>query len=560
MDASSCADGKAVTDLVELLRNLGYSEDSRLVELASGTFYTPFEIAQHLIDVVLDEIGAVEKGGEVSICDPFAGDGRLVAWLIEEAARRGIYPNWNVHLWDLNENGLSVVMKSLARLRGAGLDIDCETWTGDSLMRLSDRLPRFDIVLTNPPWENLKPDNRELRHLPDNVRGEYVAAIKARSLELERLYPESRALKKYGGWGTNLSRVGLQASLTSLRASGLLGIVLPLSILADDASKEVRRELMRTCRLLDVACFPAELRAFKGVDVGACTLLVRREIAETISPRVTVYGKGFQRTESDRVTLELSLVDSEACVLPLASGPAMAKLLTEFERLPTFGSLESNQQDGLWAGRELDETRISESLTSRGAGPYFIKGRMIQRFSITDQPILTVRRDGWIPPVSTNFKRVVWRDVSRRSQRRRMIATIIPPGVVAGNSLGVTYFRDGNDSRLHVLLGLMSSLCFEVQLRATLATGHVTLSTLRRMHLPDPTVDSPLVTLLIQAVEDQLKGTPGSEVRVEAIAAKLFGLNEEALTRLLECFSGLPVEESAAIRATFCGLQDMGYQ
>lgn len=545
-----------MTNPVELLQNLGESGDSRLVGLASGTFYTPFEIAQHLIDVVLNEIGATQTGTEISICDPFAGDGRLIAWLIEEASRRGLLLKWNAHIWDVHEDGLSVGAETLTRLRATGIDVNYETWTGDSLVRLSDRQARFDVVVTNPPWENLKPDTRELQLLPDKAQSQYVAAIKTRALELERMYPESRATKKYGGWGTNLSRVGLQASLTSLQPAGLLGIVLPLSILADEASTEVRRQMLQTCRLLDVACFPAELRAFKGADVGACTLLLRREVSDTITPRVTTYGKNFQRTETDHLTLESSLAESEVCVLPLASGIPTARLLAEFDRLPTFGSLESNEKGGLWAGRELDETRISDSLIAQGAGPYFLKGRMIQRFSICEQPTLTVHRDGWVPPTSTNFERIVWRDVSRRSQHRRMIATIIPPGLVAGNSLGVTYFRDGNKLRLRVLLGLMSSLCFEIQLRAILATGHVSLSALRRVHLPNPNMDSSLIALLCQLVENRLTDVPGSDFEVEAVAAKLYGLDEETFVRLLECFSGLPAEERMGIMTAFHGLQD----
>jgi hypothetical protein len=49
---------------------------SFLVRQASGNFYTPREIADHLISVIL-RVMAISDA-PVRVCDPFAGDGRLV--------------------------------------------------------------------------------------------------------------------------------------------------------------------------------------------------------------------------------------------------------------------------------------------------------------------------------------------------------------------------------------------------------------------------------------------------------------------------------------------------
>jgi hypothetical protein len=133
-----------------------------------------------------------------------------------------------------------------------------------------------------------------------------------------------------------------------------------------------------------------------------------------------------------------------------------------------------------------------------------------------------------------------------------MIATLIPPGTVAGNSLGVAYFRDDNSERLSALLGVMSSLCFELQLRAILATGHVSLSSLRLVHIPE--LSSKLGLQLASTVRDCLSKSPHSELRLEATAAAMYQFNDYELTELLDCFPSISEADRDAIQTHFAKL------
>ena len=65
-----------------------------------------------------------------------------------------------------------------------------------------------------------------------------------------------------------------------------------------------------------------------------------------------------------------------------------------------------------------------------------------------------------------------------------MIGTIIPAGWVAGNSLHVAYYRDGDPVRLRALYAVLSSLVFEFQVRCRLATGHMSLGIVRSSRVP----------------------------------------------------------------------------
>ena len=146
------------------------------------------------------------------------------------------------------------------------------------------------------------------------------------------------------------------------------------------------------------------------------------------------------------------------------------RFLLRLHPFPELDHYATDEPDGLWMGRELDETGYKSFVGPNGNIP-FVKGRNISRYS-TPSDFEDFIKDGAREiPQSAFHARIVWRDVSRRSQIRRMIATLLPAGCVTGNSLQVGYFKDDNLERLHALLGILNSLPFEFHSGLSWAQG-----------------------------------------------------------------------------------------
>jgi Alw26I/Eco31I/Esp3I family type II restriction m6 adenine DNA methyltransferase len=318
----------------------------------------------------------------------------------------------------------------------------------------------------------------------------------------------------------------------------------------------LRKWFLDSVRVTDVGCFPAEARPFKMADVGACTFVTRKSPPFKVRPHVIFFGSDFAVQESGPFGIKRDRLAERNHILPFGFGLKAANFVSQFAALDSFGDLESRAHDGLWAGREIDETRIADHLSSR-PGPKFVKGRMIGRFEMLEEPELALTRERWKVPSSVQYERIAWRDISRTSQKRRIIATLIQPGQVAGNSLGVAHFRNGDGARLRVLLGLMNSLPFEIQLRAQLATGHVSLASLRNVCVPAIAVETPLLTLLASTVDERLNGNESAEPRIEALSALVYGLNETQLKTIIRCFSGITRIEETAITDEFHKLRTL---
>jgi len=535
------------------LDELNRQQGQDFVTRATGKYYTPPEVGKQLAQSLVLKFREPQRPRTIRIADPFAGDGRLVIWLIEqwEMQERGAV-EWEVLLWDIADEGLKVARNKLERLRRGGTKLKSKCVSADSFLASSKDVEPFDVVVTNPPWELLKPDRRELKVLGAKRKTQYVESLRDYDSVLQQLYPNAQPLKKFAGWGTNLSRVGLAASLRLCANGGFLGIVLPASFLADDQSARLRDELLEKHTLHEISHYPAEAKLFKGVDVPIVTLVSECRPASRIEPLIVRYDKHLSVVSRGPIRLEGNFVGATGGIIPTSIGSSAFTVLQHLVlSFPMVQSLESDDTSSLWAGRELDETGIAKNLRVGAGGTRFLKGRMIVRFGFSNDQRHALRSIEKPLPPSSQHERIAWRDVSRPNQKRRMVASVVPAGCVTGNSLSVAYFKDDNSTALRILLGVMNSLVFEFQLRAHLATGHVSLAALRKVRIP------PLGELLKHKqvgdlVESLLGGGEGAELDLEAYVAKcVYGLSRRQFALVASSFPKLTPAERAELDATY---------
>lgn len=498
---------------------------------AAGRFYTHELIGMQLAARVSEPLGTRDQ---ISVIDPFGGDGRLIAWLLPHLAKRGVR-TVRAALWEQDSAAAPIAVELVnAAAQTAGLALELDVWTGDTFDRAVRTGEKFDVVITNPPWELLKPDHRELRRLPVEVRDEYVAELRAFDQRLASEFPVSQPSRRFAGWGTNLSRVGTEVALRLTRDSGVCGVVCPASLLADSTTAALRRWMLEQFALVDIVHWPAEARLFDSVDVP-CLSFVALRSPERNGTRLTRVAASREARDSATVDLDREWLGRRDYAIPVEFGAKGIRLLRELDHHPRLSTLEGRHQGGLWAGRELDETRRANFTVATGKHP-FVRSRHVPRLGQPQVPadefLDVTKRD---VPRSAAQVRLVWRDISRPSQKRRIHASLLPAGPVTGNSVSVAYFRDGDLPRLLALLALVSSLPFEFQVRSLLMTNHVSLSVMRAARLPvlGPTTIVPLS----EAAYACLAGETHAKIALEHAAARAYGLDHDTWAAIASFFA-----------------------
>ncbi|MBN2194735.1 MAG: hypothetical protein JW751_18110 [Polyangiaceae bacterium] len=507
-----------------------------LEQRLTGRYYTPPVIAERLA------VAAAASGiPPTSVGDPFAGDGRLIVAFLREAAVRGALGHLRrVWLWDRSggaiEQARSAVAAELALL-GAPPMVAVTAETHDTFTRIQGLRGRLDLVLTNPPWDLLKPDVRD----QVGEAAAYAAELRTYAASLTAAFPAALSArgKSRPHLGINLARAGALAAIATARPGGFVGLVLPASLLSDQASAPFRAELFARIKVIEIAAYPAEARLFAGVD----------------QPCATIVGVGGEPTHQFRLLRfdrGLAMLDERTVALspergaPLALGVAadQARLVAAWSaRFPTLSALEEDPRHQLWLGRELDETRIAAAFTHRPDGIPFLKGRHVFPYRVARDRVDRVDPTQRKIPATVRALRLAWRDVSRPNQRRRMHVALVPPGNVTGNSLGVACFRAGAATKIELLMALMNGFVFELQIRARLATAHVSQGVVRTCTVPMACFeDAELGGQLARLVTARTQ-VDAPDPRLEVLLARAHALTREELACVLDAFPKVAAAE-----------------
>lgn len=463
--------------------------------------------------------------------------------------------------------------------------------------------PGFDVVVGNPPWEEVTleelafyalyaPGIRGLRS--ENERSaaieglkvrfpELPVRLKARQEELTRMrgfFGPDGGYRLQGGGDTDLYQLFCERYTHLAKAGGWIGVVLPRSAFLVEGTQPFRRWL------------------FAGATVHRLDFLLNKgRWAFDMEPRWTfallAAQRGAPAADAELATTAPSASESEFAAAsradgvryPLAelsrwtapiSGPATFEvpLLPTQEAVAVFNRIRSGPRfdvgyKGVWhafAVRELDET-TDKALFLHDEGVPVWKGRSFDQFDAhgADPAGWAVREEletklqrkrersrtfkaafpvEYLRKPSTldlHHARVAFRDVSRATDSRTVRAALIPPETGLANSAPYLVFDVGGACEKAFVLGVLDSLPFDWQARRFVET-HMNYFVLGLLALP-----------------------PAESVDIDAIAsraARLSCIDERFEEFAIECgveYGPIEDDEAATLRAEIDALVALGY-
>lgn len=479
--------------------------------------------------------------------------------------------------------------------------------------------PGFDVILANPPWEEVTVEQLGFytRYLP-GLKSErsheeqerriaaYVASHPDAAARYEDEARRAGEMRGYLGAHYRLTQSGdpdlykafAERFLQLCRSGGAIGVVLPRSAFAADGTAPFRKALFTSGPRVELDfllnsgrwIFDMEPRYTIALCVAQPTPGEHDALVSTAGPAAD--REAFERLDSERVEWRASELAklSDGLEVPLIPGHAAGEL---FHRLcaahPPFRAAAGGFQVVPW--RELDMTNDLKSglLREHGPGwpvysgdsfdlwkpdhmkPPFVlppkEGlaelqRKRQRSSLWRRhfPASVLRDSKTLPQ---HDARILFRDVTNRTNSRTVIACLVPPRVFAVNKAPSLLFPKGDASDVAYVLGVMASLPFDWCARRRVETN-LNFFILEPLPLPRPARDDPRRRRVVElagrlACPDERfaafasavgveYGAIGEAAKVEMIAeldatvALLYGCSEADVRLMLEDF---PVTEAA---------------
>lgn len=391
---------------------------------------------------------------------------------------------------------------------GNEVELDVNLTMEDYFLRASTPV-QADICVTNPPWVTLKA-TREIA----SPNLSYVNL-------LNELYPETTGTQRFA---INLARVGFAAAARSVHKGGLLGIVIPLSMLSDIASENLRKQFLKEQTIERVETYPSELKLFSGVDQDFCTIVSRAQSSPDSPLNIVRNMRNGESSVEYYTSDEAFELFGSSYRIPDLIGKEANFQLKQFKSFPPLAA-----HTHVRIFREIDETRVTDRFTKESDWK-FIKGKLMKRYTIDLQALPNIFLESPQRFKGLHSPKVVWRDVARRSQHRRIHAAVVPPRIIAGNSLGCLSADNLGSSALYYYLGLLNSWSTEFQVRALSNTNHVSTSIVKLLRFPEFDSGDKLHISLVESVKKQIASTSDEhQEAVESAVLKVLGLNYDQL-------------------------------
>jgi hypothetical protein len=407
----------------------------------------------------------------------------------------------------------------------------------------------FDAIVGNPPWEMLRADS------PDPAAAARLTAFARAS----GIYP----LQSAGH--ANLYQLFVERALSLLRRGGRMGLVLPSGFATDHGCAALRRQALdRTT--IDTFLTIDNRDAIFPIHRGVRFLLITLTRAGTTA--AVPYRGGVRSTDvldrlPDRggdthaVSIPRPLVErlsgEQAAVPDLKSARDLEIAAQLAFSAPALGDRASGW--GVHFGRELNATDDRPCFTDGIGGLPVIEGKHLRPFGADVHAARYRMPEGTaatrLDAARTYGRaRLAYREVAAATNRLTLIAAIVPPNVVTTHT--VFCLKEGLDpDAQHFLCGVFNSFVANYLVRLRVGT-HVTAAIIDRLPVPRPDPHSADFQRLAQLSRRlAVANDADAYARLQATAARLYGLSEENFAHVLASFPLVPDGQRTAARAAF---------
>ncbi len=408
----------------------------------------------------------------------------------------------------------------------------------------------FDAVLGNPPFDELSETTlgaggcNEIDFL--NGQKSYFSA---------------------GSGRLNWYHFFILRAATLVKSHGRQSFIVPMSLLADQFTRSLRRWLLTSNRLVRVEAFPQKddprRRIFRDAKLPTCVYLMepncspdRFELAVHRGAEINDGSRAYT-TESrsietlDPTNFTIPLVSESGWRLRqrIAENSRLGKL-HEYGATPTSGEIVFNKA-------------FRKYLTTRPTDTLILRGSHVQRYEIVDQAKqgepMYLRKAEYLREATPGSKafdfrqpRVVYQECAAIDNWRRVIAAYLPAGQICGHK--ICYFKEYKCDPM-VLLGIFNSRLLDWLV--TIVSTNNSLPAYLVGALPFPKVESGVRStteefsdVCTRVLDAAAVDTPSAaEVATELLSrAGLLSDTTEAISTRQACAVGYLAQQMIALR------------
>ena len=484
----------------------------------NGIYYTDFSLAEYLIQEMF-ELNAINEQDVPSMTffEPCVGVGIFVfayikyisSFLGKDDLSRAIK---NIFVGDIDREALSLFIRNLKTLCLDVLDIPFDefaylknnvtarlmfpqssesfTYFGIENSFLGKHKGGFDIVVTNPPYKNLKAEKNKFHSAEAYEREKQYYSNISKFAKNNFPYSNNGVL--------NIYKLFVEEIVKNYsKPQSYIVLLIPSTILTDKSCERLRELIFKTSKCLSINCIKENNKLFDGTQALASILLKKGELTTTFridndfeinAPHAYKEINFSDRTDKENNAI-IVLNDNDQ------------KRLDDLKRHPRIKDLSFIQNKR----GELDLTANLASISGEQTKYYLLRGRDLDYYFLRKTYTDFVSEEFVNQTTKQNFifnDRIACQQISNLNKERRLTFCYIPKNYVLGNSCNfISVGKNEYGIDIFYLLGILNSSVMNWFFKLKSSNNHVNNYEIDEFPIPiEPLHEIENISILVKEI------------------------------------------------------------
>ena len=530
--------------ITQSINKTSYSFEHALdptVRRQTGSYYTSISLTIPMAEELINSLPAHKRENlhHLRFLEPCVGTGNFVfAYILSASSNLNddqiIELLDNIYVCDINKDALDLYKEQLRLLAkdyfgielnepyfqkhiGRGLLFDVTTDT-PKYISIDDVFGKgssnsFDIIMTNPPYKNLKAEVGHYKSESDKSKD------RTKYNKIAQLSKHVLPLTSYGT--LNLYKLFVEEIINRYASrDGIVSLLIPSSILTDKTCERIRSKIINNHHIVSIKNIP-ENNKFIDAQQALTAILIDKNTSINENRLTNIY-KAYSSKEDESAIVDIkSLATKDNGYTILALSNKELEALQKMSRFPKIKNLPFIVN----LRGELDLTANRDAITNIPTKYRLLRGRNIGYYKTIDAGEQDFTYETFVDKSAkgkyVHNPRLVCQQISNMSKERRLTFARVQPDHVLANSCNFIAVRENNAGvDINYLAGILNSKLMNWYFKIHSSNNHINNYEIDNFPIPINGNEIKAISDIVARCEDFDEDTLN---KIDSLVGKLFG-------------------------------------